>query len=169
MIVLAGFLGSGTALNNLAPTFILITFWVGLVFASVLFGDVFRAFSPWRALGRVLPRSGGLRPYPERLGRWPAAAGLLVFTWIELASGWGEHPATLVSAALGYTVLTLAAQVVWGVESWSRYGESFSVYFNLFSRLSAVETRDRVVGLRPPLGGLPRARARRRGRSACSR
>jgi hypothetical protein len=53
-------------------------------------------------------------------------------------------------------VLTLAAQVVWGVESWSRYGESFSVYFNLFSRISAVETRDRVAGLRPPLAGLPR-------------
>ena len=126
------------------------------MFASALFGDVFRAFSPWRAIGRVLPRSKGLRPYPEWLGRWPAAGGLLVFTWIELASGWGEHPALLVSAALGYTLLTLAAQVIWGVENWSRYGESFSVYFNLFSRISVFETRDRVVGLRPPLGGLPR-------------
>jgi hypothetical protein len=155
VVVLAGFIGSGTALNNLAPTFILITFWVGLVFASVLFGDIFRAFSPWRALGRVLP-GRGLRPYPVWLGRWPAALGLLIFTWIELASGWGEHPARLVSAALGYTVLTLAAQIVWGVETWSRYGESFSVYYNLFSRMSVVETRDRVVGLRPPLGGLPR-------------
>jgi hypothetical protein len=29
------------------------------------------------------------------------------------------------------------------------------VYFNLFSRLSAVETRDREVGLRRPLSGLP--------------
>jgi hypothetical protein len=156
VVVLAGFIGSGTALNNLAPTFILITFWVGLVFASVLFGDVFRAFSPWRAVGRVLPWRDGLRPYPERLGRWPAAIGLLIFTWIELASGWGEHPARLVSAALAYTVLTLSAQTVWGVESWSRYGESFSVYYNLFSRMSVFETRSRVVGLRPPLGGLPR-------------
>ena len=60
------------------------------------------------------------------------------------------------SAAVGYTVLTLAAQVVFGVETWTRYGESFAVYFNLFSRMSAVETRDRVVGLRPPLTGLPR-------------
>ena len=125
------------------------------MFASALFGDVFRAFSPWRALGRVLP-SKGLRPYPEKLGRWPAAAGLLVFTWIELASGWGEHPALLVTAALGYTVLTLIAQVVCGVENWTRYGETFAVYFNLFSRISPFETRDRVVGLRPPLGGLPR-------------
>ena len=156
VVIVAGYLGSGTALDNFAPTFILIAFWVGLVFASALLGDIFRAFSPWRAIGRLLPRSEGLRPYPEKLGRWPAAAGLLVFTWIELASGWGEDPALLVSAALGYTLLTLAAQVVWGVESWTRCGETFSVYYNLFARISPFETRDRVVGLRPPLSGLPR-------------
>jgi hypothetical protein len=153
--VLAGYIGNGTALDNFAPTFILITFWVGLVFASVLFGDVFRAFSPWRALGRLLP-SKGLRPYPEKLGRYPAAAGLLVFTWIELASGWGNAPVTLVTAALGYTVMTLSAQIVFGVDTWTRYGESFAVYYNLFSRMSPFETRERVVGVRPPLAGLPR-------------
>ena len=47
--------------------------------------------------------------------------------------------------------MTLAAQSVWGVEPWMRRGEAFSVYFNMFSRISAIETRDRVVGLRPPL------------------
>jgi hypothetical protein len=156
VVILAGYLGSGTALDNFAPTFILITFWVGMVFLSALFGDVFKAFSPWRAIGRLLPRSQGLRPYPEKLGRWPAAAGLLVFTWIELASGWGERPETLVTAALGYALLTIALQVVYGVESWTRYGETFAVYYNLFARISAVATRDRVVGLRPPLAGLPR-------------
>ena len=155
VVVLAGYLGSDSPLDNFAPTFILITFWVGMVFVSLLFGDVFRAFSPWRAIGRVLPWRGGLRPYPERLGRWPAAVGLLGFTWIELASTWGEQPVTLVTAALGYTLLTLIAQVVWGVDAWTRNGETFAVYFNLLSRISAVETRDRVVGLRPPLSGLP--------------
>jgi hypothetical protein len=154
VVLVAGYAGSGTALDNFAPTFILITFWVGMVFVSVVFGDVFRAFSPWRALGRLLPRSEGLRPYPERLGRWPAAAGLLAFTWIELVSGWGEDPALLVTAVVGYTVVTLVAQVLWGVEAWSRHGETFAVYFNLFARISPVETRDRVVGLRPPLCGL---------------
>jgi hypothetical protein len=154
-VILAGYLGSGVALENFAPTFILITFWVGMVFVSAVFGDVFKAFSPWRALGRLLPRREGLRPYPEKLGRWPAAAGLLVFTWIELASGWGEDPAMLATAALGYTVLTLVAQIVWGVEAWTRHGETFAVYFNFFSRISPVETRDRIVGLRPPLSGLP--------------
>jgi hypothetical protein len=151
--ILAGYIGSGAALDNWAPTFILITFWVGLVFASILFGDVFRAFSPWRALGRVLPSQN--RPYPERLGRRPAAIGLLGFTWIELVSGWADHPARLVSAALAYTLITLAAQVRWGVEAWSRHGEAFAVYYSMFARLSIWETRDGVVGIRRPLSGLP--------------
>ena len=87
IVVLAGYLGEDFALSNLAPTFILIIFWVGLAFASVLFGDLFRVFSPWRAF-----RFPGLRPYPERWGRYPAALALLAFTWLELVSGWGEDP-----------------------------------------------------------------------------
>ena len=152
--ILAGYLGSGTALDNWAPTFLLITFWVGLVFASILFGGIYRAFSPFRALGALLPSLD--RPYPERLGRWPAAIGLFVFTWIELVSGWGEDPAMLVTAALGYTVLTLAAQVYFGVETWTRYGEAFAVYFDMFARMSIWETREGELGVRKPLAGLTR-------------
>jgi hypothetical protein len=151
IVIYAGYEGGGSALDNLAPTFILIDFWVGLVFVSVLFGDVFRAFSPWRAI--QLP---GIRPYPERWGRYPAALALLAFTWVELVSGWGEDPGDLTTAAVGYTVYTLVMQAIFGTETWTRRGEAFAVYFNLFSRISIWETRDRVVGLRPPLGGLPR-------------
>ncbi len=77
----------------------LLTFWLGLVLLSVLFGDVFRAFNPWRAIGRVF--SGAFRlvagqsaPGPARVpgapGRWPAAIGVLAFVWLELISGGGR-------------------------------------------------------------------------------
>jgi hypothetical protein len=134
------------------------------VFASVLFGDVFRAFNPWRAIGRaagwVLRKARGgrapsHRPYPAWLGRWPAALTILVFAWIELVSGWSENPSLLVTAALGYSALVLAAQAVYGVETVTHAAEGFGVYFSLFSRVSIFETRWRVVGVRPPLGGLP--------------
>ena len=165
VVLWAGLAGEQGPQDNLAPTFILIIFWVGLVFASLLFGDVFRAFNPWRAVGRATGwlvtrarggRAPATRPYPEKLGRWPAAAGLLGFTWIELASGWGEQPDNLAIAAIVYSVVTWAGMARYGAEPWSRWGEAFGVYFNLFSRLSVFETRDRVVGLRPLLGGLPR-------------
>jgi hypothetical protein len=136
-----------------------------MVFASALFGNIFAALSPWRAIGRaagwaVTRARGGRppshRPYPERLGRWPAALGILAFTWIELASEWSEDPRMLAVAILGYTVITLAAQAVFGVETWTRRGEAFAVYFDLFARISPFERRDGVVGVRPVLSGLPR-------------
>jgi hypothetical protein len=161
VVIAAGYVGPDTGADNLVPTFIMITFWVGLVFLSILFGDVFKAINPWRAIGRLTGavvgrRAGARRPYPEWLGRWPAAAGLLMFTWIELVGEWADIPRTLTTAIVGYTVVTLIAQAVWGVETWTRRGEAFSVYYNLLSRISPFETRDGVVGLRPPLCGLPK-------------
>jgi len=160
LVIVGGYAGPQSGADNVAPTFILIVFWVGLVVLSLLFGDVFRAFSPWRAIGRATGALLGHRapaphPYPARLGRWPAAAVLLIFAWIELVGRWDSVPRTLASAALGYTVITLAAQAIWGTETWSRRGEGFAVYFNLFSRISVFEARGGVLGLRPPLGGLP--------------
>src|SRR3712207_8263669 len=63
--------------------------------------------------------------------------------------------------------LTLAMQFVFGTEAWTRNGEAFAVYFNLFSRISIWETRDRVVGVRPPLAG--RSEERRVGKECRSR
>jgi hypothetical protein len=165
VVVVAGYAGPQDPAANLAPTFLLITFWVGMAFASALLGDVFRLVNPWRAVGRasgalVRRARGGravpLRSYPERLGHWPAAFGLLAFSWVELASDWAERPDTPVTAVLVYSAVTLAAQAVVGVEAWTRHGEGFSVYFGFLARLSPFETRARVVGLRPPLGGLAR-------------
>jgi hypothetical protein len=165
LVVVAALAGTESPLNNFAPTFIFIIFWVGLAFASALFGNLFAAFSPWRALGRatgalVRRARGGRqpthRPYPERLGRWPAAAGVFAFTWIELVSGWSEDPRMLAWVVLGYSAMVLAAQAVFGVETWTRRGEAFAVYFDLFSRIAPFERRGGVVGVRPPLSGLPR-------------
>jgi photosystem II stability/assembly factor-like uncharacterized protein len=152
VVLVAGFAGVQEPGDNFAPTFVYITFWVGVAFASAVFGDVFRAFNPWRAV-----RVRGRRPYPERLGRWPAALGLLGFAWLELASeGWGQQPDILAAAVAVYTAITLGAMAVWGTEAWIERGETFSVYFNLFSRLSPFERRGHVVGVRPPLSALTR-------------
>ena len=93
LLVYAGFAGTQTTTANIAPTFVFVVFWVGLAVASVLFGDVFKAFNPWRAIARAfaaLASLGGRRalpapmPYPVALGRWPAAVGILAFAWVEL-------------------------------------------------------------------------------------
>ena len=53
LIVWAGLAGTGREQENLAPTAIYVGFWVGMAFVSLVFGDVFRLLSPWRAVGRA--------------------------------------------------------------------------------------------------------------------
>jgi hypothetical protein len=168
VVVYVGFRGTQSVAANWAPTFIFVIFWVGLVPASVLFGDVFRALNPWRAIGRTvgwvasrLARDGLPAPlaYPERLGHWPAVAGVFAFGVLELVASNGDQPESLAIATLIYSALTFVAMALFGVETWIARGEAYSVYFNLFSRLSPFATRDREVGLRPPLSGLPALKA----------
>jgi hypothetical protein len=162
MTVWSGLVGVQTPEDNFAPTFVYVLFWVGLVPLSIVFGDVFRAFNPWRAIGRAaefaLRQLTGSRQapfrYPEWLGRWPAAAGLLGFAWLELAAPGGDDPSTLAVAALVYTAITLTAMACFGTEPWVTRGEAFSVYFNLFSRISPVAVQEGRLGLRRPLSGI---------------
>lgn len=163
IVVYSGFAGTKTPNANLAPTFIYVHFWVGLVIASVLFGDVFHAFNPWLAVGRATgwiaakvrgnPRTP--REYPSWVGNWPAVAGILGFAWLELAYTSKSDPEVLAKLALGYAAVQLAAMAVFGAETWSRRGDAFGVYFGLFSRLSPVVRNDGVLYLRRPLTGAP--------------
>ncbi|MET0510168.1 MAG: fenitrothion hydrolase [Thermoleophilaceae bacterium] len=168
VVIYTGLEGIQSSSANFAPTFVYVVFWLALVPASVLFGDVFRAFNPWRAIGRSVgfvaaKAARGALPapltYPERLGHWPAAAGIFAFAVLELVSSSGDQPDTIAIATLVYSALTFVAMALYGVDTWSSRGEAYSVYFNLFSRLSAIETRDRVVGLRLPLSGLAALKA----------
>jgi len=162
--VWAGLGGTQVPTANLAPTVVYVLFWVGLPFASMLFGDVFRLLSPWRALARAFAWVAGRAmrnglpaplPYPARLGRWPAAAGILAFAWVELVFTGKADPSTVAALALSYAAFQLVAMSVWGIEPWSRQGDAFGVCFGLFSRVSAFERRDGWLLARPPLSGLP--------------
>jgi hypothetical protein len=163
-VVYAGFAGTQAATANLLPTVIYVVFWVGIPFASALFGDVFRAFNPWLAIGKatgwVAGRVGGDAapeplPYPERLGRWPAVAGVLIFAWVELVYANKDDPSQLAIMALAYAAFQLVGMSLYGVEPWSKRGDAFGVYFGMFARISPLHWRDRALFTRPLLAGAP--------------
>jgi hypothetical protein len=165
VVVWAGFEGEQTPSGNFASIFVFVTFWIGLAFVSVLLGDIFKAFNPWRAIGRGVAglakmiRGGELPaplPYPERLGRWPAAVGIFCFAFQELAASDGNLPEHVAIATLVYSALTFVAMALYGVDRWIERGEAFSVYFNLFSRISPFERRDDEIWVRKPLSALTR-------------
>jgi hypothetical protein len=162
-VAYAGFAGPQTPIENPLPIVVYVLFWVGLVPLSAVFGDVFRPFNPWRAIGRacgwighrVAPEQAAAQlPYPEWLGRWPAVAGLTVFGWLELIASRGDQPRTLAAAALIYAALQLIGMGLFGVRSWTDRGDAFSVYFGLFARISPLTVEGRRLGLRRPLSGL---------------
>ena len=167
LVVWAGLEGAQSQQANLAPTFVLVLFWVGVPVLSLLFGDVFRAFNPWRAIGRgvgwlakrvAAGRLPEALPYPERLGRWPAAAGLLAFVVYELAYATPQDPSAIAVAALAYAAIQLVGMSLYGVEAWERDGDGFGVYFGLFAAISPLHWRERKLYTRPPFAGLTHLR-----------
>ncbi|MCW3016232.1 MAG: fenitrothion hydrolase [Solirubrobacterales bacterium] len=164
LTVYAGLAGTQTETANLAPTLIYVIFWIGIPILSVVFGDVFRAINPWRAIGRVLGTvakrvgSGAMPeplPYPEKLGRWPAAAGILVFAWVELVYAGRSDPSQLAIMALAYAAVQLIGMSLYGVEAWTQRADAFGVLFNLYGRIAPLHFTGGVLRARPLLGGLP--------------
>ncbi len=163
LLVYAGLAGSQNQQENVAPVFVYVHFWVGIPLLSLLLGDVFRAVNPWRALGRGAGWLGarivgGEAPpplsYPQRLGRWPAALGILGFAWVELVAPWGQDPSALALCMLGYTAVMLVGMTLFGVEPWTRNADAFSVYFGLFAGLSPLRWEAGALQVRRPLAGV---------------
>jgi hypothetical protein len=165
VVVYAGLAGSQSPQENLAPTFVYVVFWVGIPFASLLLGDVFRAVNPWRAVARAVAwvvsrvAGAGALPepleYPRRLGRWPAAIGILAFAWLELVSVHRDDPSLLATLALAYAAIQLVGMSLYGIDAWLRNADPFGVWFGLIARLAPLRWRDRALAVRRPLEGLP--------------
>lgn len=160
LLVYCGLAGTQIGTRNLTPTAIYVVVWVGLVPVSAALGDVFSLFNPWRAIGRAAGALAGRRvgqplPYPERLGRWPAALGILAFAWLELVYTQRSDPPTLALLMLVYATIQLLGMAFYGVERWTDRADAFGVYFGLFARLSPLELRGREIWRRRFLSGVP--------------
>ncbi|MCX6396999.1 MAG: hypothetical protein NTV23_10975 [Propionibacteriales bacterium] len=140
--------------------------WVGLVPASLLLGRIYRAVNPVRTLFtglswvlRVDP-SKGVFSYPEKLGYWPAAAGLFAFVWQELINpqgAWltdsGLSPGVR-SWLLAYVVIMFLGASLFG-DTWFSRADPFEVYSDLLAKLSFWARReDGVLVFRSPLANL---------------
>jgi len=162
LVFAAALLGSTDPFRNLAPTWVYVVFWLGVPALSVVFGNVWRALSPWRALADAfvwLRQAGGrearpLAAYPERLGRWPGAVALFAFAALELAYADPSSPRALAFAIALYTYVALFGMAVFGRETWSARGEGFAILFELFARIAPLATRHGRVRLRLPFTGL---------------
>ena len=157
-VAAAAVLGKDSLVNPFLGTFYVLL-WVGIVPASLLLGPFFKAISPARTVSMLfarisgVPDGEGLRPYPERLGYWPAVLGLFSFVWLELVfpSSTAVGPVRLWCAA--YLGIMLIGSAVWGTTFLAR-ADPFEVYSSLVAKLSIWGRRDGVLVLRSPLANL---------------
>lgn len=158
-VVAAAMFGPDTG-QNPAPGFVYVFLWVGLVFASLLFGPVWRLISPLRSIHAALsalagtdPRNG-LRRYPQWLGYWPAAGGLFAFTWLELVAPGRTSTLTISVWFAVYFAVQLIGGLVFG-SAWFSHADPFEVYSTFIGRLAPLGRRaDGRIVLRNPLDGL---------------
>ncbi|AFM20511.1 hypothetical protein Mycch_5902 (plasmid) [Mycolicibacterium chubuense NBB4] len=142
-LLLAGAFGPPQTSHNALPTTFYTLLWVGLVAASVLFGPVWKLISPVRAVRRLVCLATGQRPaqgwvaYPEKLGYWPAAIGLLAFVWLELTSPNPGSVTAVLTWSVAYLMITIAGATVCGTR-WCERADPFEVYSSLVGRLSPV-------------------------------
>jgi hypothetical protein len=164
LVVVVAFSGPPTPARNLAPWALYVTFWVGLLLASLLLGPVWRVLNPLRLLYAGLARLTGPAPLADRLaalGYWPAAVALTVFVWLELVYPERATPATVGLFLVLYAVAQLFG-ALWFGAGWFARGDGFEVYSTLLGRLSPLgrRTDGRLVVRNPLIGAasLPPAR-----------
>jgi hypothetical protein len=140
-IVVQGILG-GAGDADVSSLFLWVYGWVGIALASIFIGPVWHFVDPFSTihdLGAALVRRLGITPwsladYPQRLGRWPAAVGLVIVIWLELVLQAGAN--VLFIFLIGYTALTVAMMAQFGRDEWRSQGEVFTVWFRLLGRLA---------------------------------
>jgi hypothetical protein len=132
-----GFMGARDPMHNLLTLVFWTGVWVALPLASILLGNLWRPLNPWTGPIRLIRAALGLRAsLPlDRLGHWPAVAGLLAFLWFTLVSLSPEDPAVLAGVLLAYGLAILGLGVAAG-EGWLRQGEVLTVYFGYLARIA---------------------------------
>lgn len=161
-VVIAGFFGVDNPATNLSTITVFIVFWVGFQVLSVLFGDLWRAFSPLELMGAGIER---LRPSDaDEAGdddtHWPAVAVLAGFLWLELGFHLGSEPLAVALFTVIHLALVGAGTWLYG-RSWLRASEGFGVLFGLLATIAPLYRDDAGrLRWRSPLSGLALVRAR---------
>jgi hypothetical protein len=158
--VVAAWAGSEDPTENLDPVLVYVVFWVGLAWLGAVAGDVWRALNPWDTLAMLASRRLAPTPRPHPPDRsivwshWPAAAGILSFTWLELAYVEPSSLTALAVAITGYSIVVLLLAARYG-RRWLQTGEGFTVLFGLYARIAPIH-RDAEgrIRVRVPFAGL---------------
>ena len=161
--IIAGAFGSQLLYANPAPLLFWIVLLLYITYANALVGGLWNFSNPFKnicawAFEGVQP----LLSYPQRLGYMPALILYYLLIWVELFSNGAGANALFLSIGLQcYFALCLIGSFLFGTESWFRYGDFFSVFFNLIGRAAPLQLQNNTVTAMPPGERLVNERAER--------
>jgi hypothetical protein len=143
--------------NNPVPYVVFVWLWVGLAFASMLFGPVWHLVNPVRWLHRGILAAARISPdlalTERRVGYWPAAAGLFAFVWLELVAPDNTSLTTMRIAIAWFLLTDLILALVLGARAY-RQADPLEAWSGLLGTLSALGRRtDRRWVIRTPIHG----------------
>jgi hypothetical protein len=134
---------------------------VGLALFAIVFGNPWRALSPWRGLHAALERLEGsdirARAYPPGFGVWPATLGIVLLGAIVELTAVPQSPALTVGVVVGYAAVMLGGSLVFGA-AWFQHADVLEVLYAQFARLAPIHTDPArgtawTVSLRSPWTG----------------
>jgi hypothetical protein len=158
----AGILGTQNPTQNFTPTFFWLIFLLGFTYVTALLGNIWNTANPFKTLAEWLVNYKPLFRYPKTLGYAPALFFYFVVIWLELLSGGaGVRPENISLYLSCYAVLALAGSAIFGSGAWFYYGDFFSVFFGLISKIAPVEWQGEKLVLRWPLTKLVEESAER--------
>jgi hypothetical protein len=163
LVFLTAMLGEPSTLENLAPTFVYVVFWLGVVALQIVLGNVWPVLNPWLAFADAVAWAWGKLGrewtpplvYPARLGVYPAAILLFAFTALELTYWDPASPRVLALAIALYSYATWFGMAAYGRRDWVAHGEAFTAYFALLARVAPFgRGREGRLVVRAPFSGL---------------
>lgn len=139
LTILAGFIGTQDATNNIGMTLFWVLFLLVLAYLTAFFGDIYSLINPWKLAVSGLQKVGldlkiARVAYPERLAYWPAFFGYVTLVWFELFGG--QEPVLLSIALAVYTAITMVGVFLFGKKVWFEKADAFSVLFRLIALLA---------------------------------
>lgn len=134
--------------RNALPLTIWTLFWVAVVAAQGLFGNLWAWLNPWTGAHALWPWRP-LARLPRAVGHWPALAGFLAFAGLLLIHPAPTDPDVLVRVVSGYCALTFAGMALFG-RRWLLRAEALTVLLRAYAQVAAFGRRGPRLAL-----GLP--------------
>ncbi|QZX98624.1 hypothetical protein [Halobaculum rubrum] len=150
--IVAGLFGPTSATDSAAVLIVWVGWWAVFVLSAYLLGNTWPAVDPFRTIAGALPSLN--RPYPERLGSWPAVAGLLALVYLEVVTPMADDPRLLTALVVGYLGVSVAGSVAFGVGDWFETADPVSQLLAAYGRVAPVTRTDDGLRLRLPGMGL---------------